>query len=107
MFVIFCLKCWLSVFDESSSIGSETVVKALPQAAKNKSVKAVVLRVNSPGGDAIASELITNEVIKTKKIKPVIVSMGDVAASAGYEMSSNATKIVALPDEYRFHCLSL
>lgn len=79
------------------SIGSETIVKALQEAAKNKSVKAVVLRVNSPGGDAIASELITNEVIKTKKIKPVIVSMGDVAASAGYEMSSNATKIVALP----------
>lgn len=79
------------------SIGSETIVKVLQQAAKNKSVKAVVLRVNSPGGDAIASELITNEVIKTKKIKPVIVSMGDVAASAGYEMSSNATKIVALP----------
>ena len=79
------------------SIGSETIVKALQHAAKNKSVKAVVLRVNSPGGDAIASELITNEVIKTKKIKPVIVSMGDVAASAGYEMSSNATKIVALP----------
>lgn len=79
------------------SIGSETIVKALQQAAKNKRVKAVVLRVNSPGGDAIASELITNEVIKTKKIKPVIVSMGDVAASAGYEMSSNATKIVALP----------
>lgn len=79
------------------SIGSETIVKALQQASKNKSVKAVVLRVNSPGGDAIASELITNEVIKTKKIKPVIVSMGDVAASAGYEMSSNATKIVALP----------
>lgn len=79
------------------SIGSETIVKALQQAAKNKSVKAVVLRVNSPGGDAIASELITNEVIKTKKIKPIIVSMGDVAASAGYEMSSNATKIVALP----------
>ena len=79
------------------SIGSETIVKALQQAAKNKGVKAVVLRVNSPGGDAIASELITNEVIKTKKIKPVIVSMGDVAASAGYEMSSNATKIVALP----------
>ena len=79
------------------SIGSETTVTALQHAAPNKSVKAVVLRVNSPGGDAIASELITNEVIKTKKIKPVIVSMGDVAASAGYEMSSNATKIVALP----------
>lgn len=79
------------------SIGSETIVKSIRKAAANKSVKAIVLRVNSPGGDAIASELITNEVIKAKKIKPVIVSMGDVAASAGYEMSSNATKIVAQP----------
>lgn len=79
------------------SIGSETIVKALQKAAANKRVKAIVLRVNSPGGDAIASELITNEVIKAKKKKPVIVSMCDVAASAGYEMSSNATKIVASP----------
>lgn len=79
------------------SIGSETIVKALQKAAANKRVKAIVLRVNSPGGDAVASELITNEVIKAKKKKPVIVSMGDVAASAGYEMSSNATKIVASP----------
>ncbi len=79
------------------SIGSETIVNALQKAAANKRVKAIVLRVNSPGGDAVASELITNEVIKAKKEKPLIVSMGDVAASAGYEMSSNATKIVASP----------
>ncbi|MEE1203059.1 MAG: signal peptide peptidase SppA, partial [Bacteroidales bacterium] len=81
----------------SLSIGSETLVKAIRKATENKTVKAIVLRVNSPGGDAIASELITNEVIRAKKVKPVIVSMGDVAASAGYEMSSNATKIVAMP----------
>ncbi|MEE1225769.1 MAG: signal peptide peptidase SppA [Bacteroidales bacterium] len=79
------------------SIGSETLVRAIEKAAKDNSVKAIVLRVNSPGGDAIASELITNEVIKAKKRKPVIVSMGDVAASAGYEMSSNASLIVASP----------
>lgn len=79
------------------SIGSETIVNALQKAAANKRVKAIVLRVNSPGGDAVASELITNEVIKAKKEKPLVVSMGDVAASAGYEMSSNATKIVASP----------
>ena len=79
------------------SIGSETLVRAIEKAAKDNSVKAIVLRVNSPGGDAIASELITNEVIKAKKRKPVIVSMGDVAASAGYEMSSNANFIVASP----------
>lgn len=79
------------------SIGSETVCKAIERAANNKNVKAIVLRVNSPGGDAIASELITNEVIKAKRKKPVIVSMGDMAASAGYEMSSNASYIVANP----------
>lgn len=79
------------------TIGSETIVKAIREAVENKSVKAIVFRVNSPGGDAVASELITNEIIKAKKIKPVIVSMGDVAASAGYEMSSNASKILASP----------
>ena len=79
------------------SIGGETIVRSIQKAVADKSVKAIVLRVNSPGGDAIASELITNEVIKAKKVKPVIVSMGDVAASAGYEMASNATKIVASP----------
>ncbi|MBR1769194.1 MAG: signal peptide peptidase SppA [Bacteroidales bacterium] len=77
------------------SIGAETTCKAIEKARKNKKVKAIVLRVNSPGGDAIASELITNEIIKAKKVKPVIVSMGDYAASAGYEMSSNASYIVA------------
>ena len=81
----------------SLSIGSETLMRAIDKAANDNSVKAIVLRVNSPGGDAIASELITNEVIKAKKLKPVIVSMGDVAASAGYEMSSNADLIVASP----------
>jgi protease-4 len=79
------------------SIGAESIVRSIQKAVANKKVKAIVLRVNSHGGDAIASELITNEVIKAKKVKPVIVSMGDVAASAGYEISSNATKIVASP----------
>ncbi|MEE3413177.1 MAG: signal peptide peptidase SppA [Bacteroidales bacterium] len=79
------------------SIGSETTCKAIEKAVKDKRVKAIVLRVNSPGGDAIASESITNEVIKAKKKKPVIISMGDYAASAGYEMSSNASYIVANP----------
>ncbi|MDR1726119.1 MAG: signal peptide peptidase SppA [Bacteroidales bacterium] len=79
------------------AIGSQTIVNAIRKAANNNRVKAIVLRVNSPGGNAIASEEITNEVIKAKKIKPVIVSMGDLAASAGYEISSNATKIIASP----------
>src|SRR5574344_554890 len=78
-------------------IGGETITQQIRKAAKNDRIKAIVLRVNSSGGDALASEMMTNEVIKAKKLKPVIVSMGDVAASAGYEMSSNATKIVCSP----------
>lgn len=78
-------------------IGSETIAKAIRKAAAKDKVKAIVLRVNSGGGDAIASEIMTHEIIKAKQKKPVIVSMGDVAASAGYEIASNATKIVALP----------
>lgn len=78
-------------------IGSETIAKAIRKAARKDNVKAIVLRINSGGGDAIASEIMTHEVIKAKQKKPVIVSMGDVAASAGYEMASNASKIVAMP----------
>ena len=52
-------------------------MKAINKATKDKSIKAIVLRVNSPGGDAIASELITNEVIKARKVKPVIVREKD------------------------------
>lgn len=79
------------------SIGSETIVKEIRKAVENKRVKAIVLRINSGGGDAIASEQMTNEIFNAKKVKPVIVSMGDVAASAGYEMACGATKIVANP----------
>ena len=73
------------------------IVKALKQAAKDKDVKAIVLRVNSPGGQATASESMTHAVIAAKAEKPVIVSMGDLAASAGYEMSCMADVIVAQP----------
>src|SRR5574344_1537819 len=78
-------------------IGGKKITEQIRKAAQNDRIKAIVLRVNSSGGDALASEMMTNEVIKAKKLKPVIVSMGDVAASAGYEMSSNATKIVCAP----------
>lgn len=77
------------------SIGAQTTCLALQKAAEDDDVEAIVLRINSPGGDAIASELITNEVIRAKKKKPVVVSMGDYAASAGYEIASNASYIVA------------
>lgn len=80
-----------------TAVYGETVVKALDQAREDKDVKAIVLRVNSPGGAVIASENMTNAVIRAKAEKPVIVSMSDLAASAGYEISCNATKIVAQP----------
>jgi protease-4 len=75
----------------------DDIVKALRKAAKDDDVKAIVLRVNSPGGAATASESMTHAVIAAKAKKPVIVSMGDLAASAGYEMSCMADVIVAQP----------
>ncbi len=78
-----------------ASMGSETIVKAIDQARKDKSVKAIVLRVNSPGGSALASDMIWRAVSRAKAKKPVIASMGDVAASGGYYISMNANKILA------------
>lgn len=80
-----------------SGVYGETVVKAIDEARKDKSVKAIVLRVNSPGGAVTASESMTDAVRRAKAEKPVVVSMSDVAASAGYEISCNATVIVAQP----------
>lgn len=78
-------------------IGEGSINKALKEARDNENIKAVVLRVNSPGGSALTSEIIWREVELTKKVKPVIVSMGDVAASGGYYIASNADYIFAEP----------
>lgn len=83
---------------DDNSIGSENISGALRKAREDKNVKAVVLRVNSPGGDAITSDLIWREVVLTKKVKPVVVSMGTVAASGGYYISAPADVIVAEPN---------
>ena len=79
------------------TIGSERISRAIRKARTDSKVKAVVLRVNSPGGSALASDVIWREVILTKKIKPVIVSMGDVAASGGYYIACGADSIFAQP----------
>lgn len=79
-------------------IGSITTCEAIRKARLDEKVKAVVLRVNSPGGSALASDVIWREVYLTHKIKPVIVSMGDVAASGGYYISCAADSIVAEPN---------
>ncbi|GAB1855592.1 signal peptide peptidase SppA [Flavobacteriaceae bacterium MHTCC 0001] len=77
--------------------GHITINESISKARNDDKVKAIVLRVNSPGGSALASELIWREIELTKKIKPVIVSMGDLAASGGYYISANADKIIAEP----------
>ena len=80
-----------------TGVYGDDIVKALREAMNDDNVKAIVLRVNSPGGQATASESMTNAVIKARDKKPVVVSMGDLAASAGYEMSCMADVIVAQP----------
>jgi protease IV len=79
-------------------MGSDTVAAALRAAAADEGARAVVLRVNSPGGSAIASDVIWREVVRVRAAgKPVVVSMGDVAASGGYFISAPADVIVAQP----------
>ncbi len=78
-----------------SSIGSKTVLTDLRKLAENDHVKAVVLRVNSPGGSALASAVMLREIELLRKIKPVIVSMGNLAASGGYYISTSANKVFA------------
>ncbi|MEI6020662.1 MAG: signal peptide peptidase SppA [Bacteroidota bacterium] len=79
-------------------IGSSTLVKAIHEARTDEKVKAIVLRVNSPGGSALASDVIWREVLLAKKSKPVIVSMGNLAASGGYYISCGASHIFAEPN---------
>ncbi len=82
---------------ELNIIGQKKMIKVLNKAAKNKKIKAIVLRINSPGGDALASDLIWNAVENAKKEKPVIVSMGNLAASGGYYIACGADRIFAEP----------
>jgi protease-4 len=83
---------------DENNIGSETFCEAVREAAKDESVKAVVIRVNSPGGSAIASDIMYRELLLLKAKKPVIVSMGNYAASGGYYISAPADVIVASPN---------
>ena len=87
----------MSPSGKPESSGSSTVVSLLKKAWKDENVKGIILRVNSPGGSVIASETIWNQVETMKKInaKPIIVSMGSVAASGGYYVSMNADRIFA------------
>jgi protease-4 len=80
------------------SAGSETICESLDKMRKDSAVKAIVIRVNSPGGSALASDVMWREVELAKKSKPVIVSFGSVAASGGYYLATPADVIVAQPN---------
>lgn len=80
------------------AISSEKFAKEIRKARKDENIKAIVLRVNSPGGSILASDVIWREMAEAKKAKPVIVSMGEVAASGGYYISAPADTIVAQPN---------
>jgi len=82
---------------DEQSIGSERISKAIRKAREDEKVKAIVFRINSGGGSALASDVIWREIDLARKVKPVVASFGDVAASGGYYIACAATKIVADP----------
>ena len=86
-----------SSFDGGAVIGSDTFVDWVRKVRADSSIRAIVIRIDSPGGSAIASEVIWRELMLTREVKPVIVSMGDLAASGGYYMAVPAHAIVAQP----------
>lgn len=86
------------IFSQEHNIVAENVCKDIEDLMNDENIKAVVIRVNSPGGDAMASEQLWHQISELKKKKPVVVSMGDYAASGGYYMSCNASWIVAQPN---------
>ncbi len=83
---------------DDEEIGSDRLAKAIREARMDEKIKAIVLRVNSPGGSALASDVIWREVVLAKKAKPVVVSMGNLAASGGYYISCAADRIFAQPN---------
>jgi len=80
-----------------NAAGTDPMIRAIRRAVKSRSVKAIVFRVDSPGGSGLGCDLIYREILQAKKKKPVIVSMSDYAASGGYWVSMGATAIVAQP----------
>ncbi|MBG1265310.1 signal peptide peptidase SppA [Nostoc sp. WHI] len=83
---------------DNGQVGGDRFAKIFNKLRQDKDVKAVVLRINSPGGSATASEVMQREVKLTREAKPVVVSMGDVAASGGYWIASDSNRIFAEPN---------
>ncbi|MCX7986374.1 MAG: signal peptide peptidase SppA [Bacteroidales bacterium] len=82
---------------DEGTVSSERISQAISEARKDSSIKAIVLRINSPGGSALASEVIWREIKLTTPVKPVVASLGDVAASGGYYIACASNAIVAQP----------
>lgn len=95
--VVYALGSIVEGNGDNESMGSAKISKAIRKARTDDNIKAIVMRVNSPGGSALASDIIRREVELAKETKPFIISMGDVAASGGYWISTNADYIFAQP----------
>nr|WP_314602730.1 signal peptide peptidase SppA [uncultured Capnocytophaga sp.] len=93
--VIFCDGEIIDGKSQKGMVGNETIIASLRSAKEDESIKAIILRVNSPGGSGLASELIHREIELTQKVKPVYTSMGNVAASGGYYIACNSKRIFA------------
>ena len=84
-------------WDNTTGFGSETIAEAIRTAADDKEIKGIIFRINSPGGSYTAADTIWYEVDRARKLKPVVVSMGNAAASGGYFVAAPASAILALP----------
>jgi len=96
--VIYALGEIVNSKGDEFSIGTKNIIRSIKKAKENSRVKAIVMRVNSPGGSPLTSDMIWREIELASEVKPFIVSMGDIAASGGYYISCNADKIVAEPN---------
>ena len=95
--IIYAQGTILYVEGSETIIGEELFRETIDELGENENVKAVVLRIDSPGGDPLTSDILWNSIEKLKKNKPIVVSMGNVAASGGYYIACNANKILANP----------
>jgi protease-4 len=96
--VVYCVGDIMSGTGDDETIGSDRIAETIKKVREDDTYKALVLRINSPGGSALASDVIWREITLCKKVKPVIVSMGAVAASGGYYIAAPADVIVAEPN---------
>ncbi|HJY07283.1 MAG TPA: signal peptide peptidase SppA, partial [Bryobacteraceae bacterium] len=85
-------------FGQASVIASETFSRTIEQVRRDKSVKGVIVRIDSPGGDAVASDEILHQLKRLAREKPLVISMSDLAASGGYFISMTGSPIIAYPD---------